>query len=177
MGLQQETPGHQGSPHPAAGHPQYLAPTLDAFVLANVEPGSVILTDDYPSYVNLSRLGYTHDPKTVGLMAAHFVLPWVHRVFALLKRWGSASTTSFAESTSRPTSTNTASGSIAAIGAAPPLRKSWASHQQSRPCTVTRSPVADRGNYQRDKTKRLAHLDAQGAPQTGPVPPTHHPQL
>ena len=104
--------------------PNNLAPTLDAFVLANVEPGSVILTDDYPSYVNLSRLGYTHDPKTVGLMAAHVVLPWVHRVFALLKRWGSASTTAFAESTSRPTSTNTASGSIAAIGAASPLRKS-----------------------------------------------------
>src|SRR5438132_7700713 len=57
-------------------------------LLANVEPGTVILTDDYPSYVNLSRLGYTHDPKTVGLMAAHVVLPWVHRVFALLKRWG-----------------------------------------------------------------------------------------
>ena len=35
--------------------PNNLAPTLDAFVLANVEPGSVILTDDYPSYVNLSR--------------------------------------------------------------------------------------------------------------------------
>jgi len=49
--------------------------------------------------------------------------------------------------------------------------------RRDRPCTVTRSPVADRGNYQRDKTKRLAHLDAQGAPQTGPVPPTHHPQL
>jgi len=65
-----------------------LAATLDAFVVANVEPGSVILTDDHPSYVNLSKLGYTHDPKTVGLMAAHIVLPWVHRVFALLKRWG-----------------------------------------------------------------------------------------
>jgi transposase-like protein/Zn ribbon nucleic-acid-binding protein len=68
--------------------PNNLAATLDAFVLANVEPGSVILTDDHASYVNLSKLGYTHDPKTVGLMAAHVVLPWVHRVFALLKRWG-----------------------------------------------------------------------------------------
>src|SRR6266699_3452931 len=80
MGLQQETPGHQGSPHPAPGHPQQPRP--------HARPGTVILTDDYPSYVNLSRLGYTHDPKTVGLMAAHVVLPWVHRVFALLKRWG-----------------------------------------------------------------------------------------
>ncbi len=29
-----------------------------------------------------------HDPKVVGPMAAHVVLPWVHRVFANLKRWG-----------------------------------------------------------------------------------------
>ena len=41
--------------------PNNLAPTLDTFVLANVEPGSVILTDDHPSYVNLSRFGYMHE--------------------------------------------------------------------------------------------------------------------
>ena len=31
---------------------------------------------------------YRHDPRTVGKMAAHVVLPWIHRVFALMKRWG-----------------------------------------------------------------------------------------
>lgn len=68
--------------------PNNRAATLDAFIQANIEPGSVILSDDHPSFVNFSNLGYTHDPKKVGLMAAHIVLPWIHRVFALLKRWG-----------------------------------------------------------------------------------------
>ena len=31
---------------------------------------------------------YRHDPRIVGKMAAHIVLPWIHRVFALVKRWG-----------------------------------------------------------------------------------------
>src|SRR5262249_38207128 len=26
-------------------------------------------------------------PRTVGKMAGHIVLPWIHRVFALMKRW------------------------------------------------------------------------------------------
>src|SRR3954454_23627339 len=28
-----------------------------------------------------------HDPRVVGNMAAHIVLPWSHRAFSLLKRW------------------------------------------------------------------------------------------
>jgi len=28
-----------------------------------------------------------HDPRVVRIMAAHIVLPWIHRVFSLLKRW------------------------------------------------------------------------------------------
>ena len=31
---------------------------------------------------------YRHDPRVVGKMAGHAVLPWIHRVFALMKRWG-----------------------------------------------------------------------------------------
>ena len=32
--------------------------------------------------------GYRHDPrKIVGKMAAHVVLPWIHRAFSLMKRW------------------------------------------------------------------------------------------
>jgi hypothetical protein len=27
-------------------------------------------------------------PDAVGKMAGHIVLPWIHRVFALMKRWG-----------------------------------------------------------------------------------------
>ena len=68
--------------------PNNEAATIEAFVQDNVEPGSVILTDGHASYGGLQALGYRHDPKVVGLMAAHLVLPWVHRAFALLKRWG-----------------------------------------------------------------------------------------
>ena len=32
--------------------------------------------------------GRKHLPKTVGLMAAHVLLPWIHRVFSNLKRLG-----------------------------------------------------------------------------------------
>ena len=44
------------------------------------------LTDGHRSYPGLAD--YRHDPRTVGKMAGHVVLPWIHRVFALMKRWG-----------------------------------------------------------------------------------------
>jgi len=75
MGLPQEALGHHARRIRLQVIPNNRASTLDAFVLANVELGSIILTDDHPSYVNLSKLGYTHDPNTFGLMAAHVVLP------------------------------------------------------------------------------------------------------
>src|ERR1019366_4669877 len=39
----------------------------------------------HASYPGLTD--YRHDPRVVGKMAGHVVLPWIHRVFALLKRW------------------------------------------------------------------------------------------
>ena len=33
-------------------------------------------------------VGYKHEPHVVGKMAAHIVLPWVHRVVSNLKTWG-----------------------------------------------------------------------------------------
>ena len=32
-------------------------------------------------------MSQNHQPKVVGLMAAHVLLPWIHRVFAQMKRW------------------------------------------------------------------------------------------
>jgi len=64
------------------------AATLERFVQGNVAPGTVVLTDDHSSYGGLRALGYRHYPYLVGKMAAHVVLPWIHRVFALTKRWG-----------------------------------------------------------------------------------------
>ena len=37
--------------------------------------------------VNQAPHGITHDPHVVGKMAAHIVLPWVHRIFSNLKVW------------------------------------------------------------------------------------------
>ena len=62
------------------------AASLEAFVRANVRPGTTLLTDGHRSYPGLTD--YRHDPRTVGKMAGHVVLPWIHRVFSLMKRWG-----------------------------------------------------------------------------------------
>ena len=61
------------------------ATSIEAFVKANVKRGTTLLTDGHASYPGLT--GYRHDPRVVGKMAGHVVLPWVHRVFSLLKRW------------------------------------------------------------------------------------------
>jgi len=61
------------------------AGSIAAFVRANVKPGTTLLTDGHASYPGLS--GYRHDPRIVGAMAGHVVLPWSHRAFSLLKRW------------------------------------------------------------------------------------------
>ena len=62
------------------------ADSLEAFVRANVKPGTTLLTDGHSSYPGLTD--YRHDPRVVGKMAGHVVLPWIHRVFSLVKRWG-----------------------------------------------------------------------------------------
>ena len=60
--------------------------SIEAFVRANVKPGTTLISDGHPSYPGLSG-DYRHDPRVVGKMAAHIVLPWSHRAFSLLKRW------------------------------------------------------------------------------------------
>jgi predicted RNA-binding Zn-ribbon protein involved in translation (DUF1610 family)/transposase-like protein len=62
------------------------AASIEAFVRANVKRGATLLTDGHRSYPGLTD--YRHDPRVVGKMAGHVVLPWVHRVFSLVKRWG-----------------------------------------------------------------------------------------
>ena len=62
------------------------AASLEGFVRANVKPGATLLTDGHSSYPGLTD--YRHDPHVVGKMAGHVMLPWIHRVFSLMKRWG-----------------------------------------------------------------------------------------
>jgi hypothetical protein len=76
------------------GHPRrirlapltdFKAPSIGAFVAGAITPGATILSDGFSAYRSLK--GYNHQPKVVGKMAAHIVLPWIHRVFANFKRW------------------------------------------------------------------------------------------
>ncbi len=62
------------------------AASIEAFVRANVKPGSTLITDGHASYPGLAG-DYRHDPRVIGAMAAHVVLPWSHRAFSLMKRW------------------------------------------------------------------------------------------
>ena len=62
------------------------AKSIEAFVRANVKPGTTLITDGHAAYPGLSG-DYRHDPRVVGNMAANVVLPWSHRAFSLLKRW------------------------------------------------------------------------------------------
>ena len=63
----------------------YSAATLGGFVAGNVAAGSTVVSDGWSGYARLKDV--KHDPKVVGDVPAHLVLPWVHRVFANAKRW------------------------------------------------------------------------------------------
>jgi hypothetical protein len=65
--------------------PDYSAASLHAFLAANLAPGATAKTDGWSGYPGAA--GVAHDPHVVGKMAAHIVLPWVHRIFANLKVW------------------------------------------------------------------------------------------
>ena len=64
-------------------------PTLTAFVADAVTPGSVIYTDAWQGYSGLSAAGFLHQPTSLAASGdpAHVVMPRVHRVSSLLKRW------------------------------------------------------------------------------------------
>lgn len=64
------------------------AESLAAFLDANVEPGSCVITDRWSAYPKATRNRYTHTGTSVAAsgLQAHEVLPAVHRVFSLVKR-------------------------------------------------------------------------------------------
>ena len=65
--------------------PDYSAASLHAFLDADLAPGATAKTDGLPSYAGAPSV--RHDPHVIGKMAAHIVLPWVHRLFSNLKVW------------------------------------------------------------------------------------------
>ena len=69
--------------------PDASSRSLRAFILGTVELGSVIHTDGWEGYSGIRTLGYKH--KVTALRGAkakpNELLPRVHRVASLLKRW------------------------------------------------------------------------------------------
>lgn len=69
--------------------PNVSADSLLPFVHEAVERGSVVHTDGWRGYARLSEQGYTHEVTNLTRSddPAHVVMPRVHRVASLLKRW------------------------------------------------------------------------------------------
>lgn len=68
--------------------PDATASSLEAFIVANVDVGSHIITDGWAGYGRIRNLGYEHEieDKTV-IFKGQEVLPNVHKIASLLKRW------------------------------------------------------------------------------------------
>jgi len=72
------------------GHaPDASANSLHGFIEASIEPGSTIHTDDWTGYQGLEAKGYRHEVTSIKKHGkpAHELLPRVHKVVSLLKRW------------------------------------------------------------------------------------------
>lgn len=69
--------------------PDASAESLAAFLEANVQPGSRVVTDGWSSYPPATRGRYEHKGTSISAsgLPAHEVLPATHRVFSLVKRW------------------------------------------------------------------------------------------
>jgi transposase-like protein len=69
--------------------PDVAAGSLLPFVEQSIAPGSVVVTDGWSGYEGLSGIGYQHRIYNLRRSGkqAHELLPRVHRVASLLKRW------------------------------------------------------------------------------------------
>jgi len=71
--------------------PDASAKSLQGFVADVIEPGSVVHTDGWSGYMTLKDKGYIHDATAQGRLdipgAEADLLPRVHLVVSLLKRW------------------------------------------------------------------------------------------
>ncbi len=68
--------------------PNATGKSLLKFVRANIEPGSTIITDGWKGYAQLSRKNYSHIvQRQIVAVNDKEMLPNVHRIAALLKRW------------------------------------------------------------------------------------------
>lgn len=65
------------------------ANSLHPFIQASVAPGSIVHTDGWAGYTDLAGKGYIHEVTILKRReeSASQLLPRVHRVISLLKRW------------------------------------------------------------------------------------------
>lgn len=63
--------------------------SLLSFIHNSICPGTIVVTDGWQGYTNLKYSGYKHNVKAIKNSGkkAHELLPRVHRVASLLKRW------------------------------------------------------------------------------------------
>jgi transposase-like protein len=69
--------------------PDAEGPTLRTFVEDHIEPGSLVVTDGWSGYQVACKPPYRHDRSAISrqTLPAHELLPAVHRVAGLTKRW------------------------------------------------------------------------------------------
>lgn len=69
--------------------PDASAVSLEPFVTSAIERGSIVHTDGWAGYSGVQGLGYTHEISLIRRRKrmASELLPRVHRVISLLKRW------------------------------------------------------------------------------------------
>ena len=69
--------------------PDVSQESLIDFVTGAVESGATVHTDGWPAYLALPKHGYEHERTVMSAQPdpAHVVMPGVHRIASLLKRW------------------------------------------------------------------------------------------
>ena len=69
--------------------PDVSGDSLHVFIEESVTAGSVVHTDGWPGYDDIAKKGYTHKVTILSQSdePAHKLMPRVHRVASLLKRW------------------------------------------------------------------------------------------
>jgi transposase-like protein len=73
----------------SSASPDISGESLLAAIEESVEPGAIIYIDHYGGYNGLGAAGYIHYPTAISSSGdpAHVVMPRVHRIASLLKRW------------------------------------------------------------------------------------------
>ena len=67
--------------------PDASSESLTKFITNNVEKGSTIITDGWPSYSQVTKKGYSHRIQKQSASVGDDPLPHIHMTASLLKRW------------------------------------------------------------------------------------------